>query len=87
MDLYRTESYGRVIKDRVSQDVSFKDRIVMGQIAQKRIAKNRVVLGQIWQSVYTKQICRGPTRQNQAFLILNTGKILVGKQFMSLYYV
>ena len=58
---------GSVIKDRVSQDVSFEGRIVMGQIVQKRIAKNRVVLDQIKQSVYTKQNCRGPTRQSELF--------------------
>ena len=65
---------GRVIKDRVSQDVIFEGRIVIGQIVLKRIVKNRVVLGQIKQSVYTKQNCRGPTRQNQAFRILNAEK-------------
>ena len=32
---------GRVIKDRISQDVIFGGRIVMGQIVQKRIVKNR----------------------------------------------
>ena len=42
----------------------------MGQIVQKRIVKNRVVLGQVEQSVYTKQNCRGPTRQNQAKRII-----------------
>ena len=76
---------GRVIKDRVSQDVIFEGRIVMGQIVQKGIVKHRVVLGQIQRSVYTKQKFGGPIRQNQAFRMLNTENILAGKQFMSWY--
>ena len=39
----------------------------------------------LWQRVYTEPSCRGSTCQNIVFQMLNTGKILVGRQFMLWY--
>ena len=73
---------GRVVKN----SVIFDERIIMGQIVQKRVIQNPVVQGLmvrgrcILQSVYTEPSCRGSTCHNVVLQILNTGKILVGRQ-------
>ena len=76
---------GRVVKD----DIIFDEQIIISQIVQKLAVQNPVVQGLmiqgrciIWQSVYTEPSCIGSTCQNVAFQILNTGKILVGRQFV-----
>ena len=80
----------RVVQGRVVKDgVIFDERIIMGQIVHKRVVQNPAVQGlmvqgrcSIWQIVYTQLSCRGSTCQKVVFQILNTGKILVGRQFM-----
>ena len=80
----------RVVQGRVVNDgVIFEERIIMGEIVQNRVVQNQVVQGLIvqgrciiWQSVYTEPSCRGSTCQHVVFQILNTGKILVARQFM-----
>ena len=70
------------------QGVIFEGRIVIGQIVQKRIVQGLMVQDRcVCTSVYAEPSCRGPICQNQAFQILNTGKISVGRQFMSWYDV